>query len=140
MYWIWLLLIILVIVLYNFREKFGLGQQSPDHKYAGEPWISQIMDGSKTIDVRPGKLEKYEMLVGSTAVYYNKKQGKEITVKVTKVNHYSSLKELVKNEDLSQMAPHIKTAAQFIETMHTYFSDERIEEIGGINAIHIKRT
>ena len=118
------------------KSKFGFGERKKGTYYMGEPWISQIMDGTKTIDVRIGKASNYEEFLGKEVIYFHK--DKQVKVKYEKINHYESLKELLKNEDRIKMAPHTKSDKEYLEVMHKFYTDERVDEAGGVNAIHIK--
>ncbi len=126
-------IIIIVVILYLFKDKIGFGEKK---FYAGEPWFTQIKSGKKTIDVRVGEPSKFEELIGKDVTYYHKKD--EVEVEIKEVNSYKSLKDLIKKEDYSKIAPHLESDKELLEILSKYFSEERIKEAGGINALKLK--
>ena len=116
--------------------KFGGRQNRPGEMYLGDVWFAEVKSKNKTIDTRPGPEGKFDSLEGKTITYFHKKD--EVKVQCTKVIHYKTVKELIKNEDLMKIAPHLGDDTAIKKNLLNYYTDDKIKEAGGIFAIHFK--
>ena len=129
------LLLLLIVLLVGYKVISG-SKEKGTHFYVGEPWFTEITKGKKTIDVRTGNEEKAKESKGKEIILYNK--GREVKVKISKAVHYETLEDLLKSEDASEIAPHIKTKTELKDALKLFFTDDRIKKSGGIIAFHIK--
>ncbi len=132
---IFLLIFVLAITLVS--ACYGGRKYVPGELHLGEAWFEEVKSGKKTIDIRPGALDRYGDLAGKKIVYYNKKD--RVEVSCTDVKHYKSLKDLIASEDLKKIAPHLGSEEKIKENILTYYTEERIKNMGGICAIHFKK-
>jgi len=130
-----LYLIILIAMLIFIMVLSGKSGSAEGEYYLGEKWIDAVISGKKTVDVRPGPISKYEHNINKEITYVYK--DKSVKVKVDNIIHYDTLKELLKEEGFEKIAPHQKSLESTLEEFDQWFDENKIKELGGINAIHI---
>lgn len=119
-----------------------------------KPWFNAIADPDiskrKTVEGRVGNLQKHIGLTGKNVKILSG-DGEYMIVKVLYVTHYNTLDEYIQAEGWKNVAPH---ADSYIDTLEKYlqittiddktkqmikvFGSDRIAELGGINALHLK--
>ena len=145
-----LMLSIFVIILLMFRntnERHG-GYKIENHHlnntmYVQSPWYEEIVSGRKTIEGRPGRIDKFKALINTTIILKNKQNS--ITAFVTDVKHYDTLAEYVDGSGWENIAPHANSRDDTIKLYHNImdrdgnqvFSDKSIRQRGGMNAIYL---
>ena len=135
-----MVLIIILIILFLF---LALKTGGKEGFYAGKVWFDAIKDGTKTVDVRRGTMEKYIELLGDptdkkkkvSLTYRHKKD--TITVQVKEMQEFKSWADLLKAIPVEKIAPHLKTNEEFIVEMSKYI------DLGGkdecITALTLKK-
>lgn len=116
-----------------------------------EPWFSEInkpdIKDRKTVEGRVGKEHKHDYLLNKIVKVVS--DNNYLFVRVTRINHYDTLVEYLQAEGWKNVAPQ---ASSYIDALERYsqimtekegqiikvFSDKRIEEEGGINALHLE--
>ena len=133
-----ILLVIIIIVIaitYYLSSHSAMGAGEDIRLYTGEEWFSEILSGKKTIDVRPGTYERHKDLEGKEVVYFHK--DKEVKVKIVRIVHYNTMAELFNKEDPLCIAPHLGTPDKAKESLTSYYTPEKLRDLGGINAFHL---
>lgn len=129
-----LIVILLIILIFIISYRFGSAEKKKDvySYYMGQVWFDAAKKGTKTIDLRPGPLEKYKKLEGKIIEFVHKDES--IKAEVKKVTHISAWKELEKNAYKS-IAPHLGSNAELEAAMANYY---KISETSGVCLIHFK--
>jgi ASC-1-like (ASCH) protein len=110
-----------------------------------EPWLSEIIEGRKTVEGRAAPKGNFNSWIGKTITVLDK--NKSAGVKVTEVKHYNTLDEYL-DVEWEHAAPHAKSkedAKKLYEDIYykkdgkkvQVFSHTRISDRGGIEAIHL---
>lgn len=110
-----------------------------------EPWLSMIESGAKTVEGRPGPRSKFTHLIGHPLELYYKE--KTVHRRVVDIRHYPTLDEYLK-EEWKLAAPTAKSideARQMYLEIRTsdgeqVFSAERLQRLGGMNAVVLQKT
>jgi len=117
-----------------------------------EPWFSEIGNPNihqrKTVEGRVGNEQKHNYLIGKIVRIVT--DNKYLFVKVKTVKHYDTLVDYLRAEGWKNVAPQ---ASSYMDALEKYsqvttldkegkitkvFADKRIEEEGGINALHLE--
>ena len=106
-----------------------------------KPWVDYVKSGLKTVEGRTGPLGRYngvthlQIFGGDTP----------FLVEIVEVRHYDDLFTYIAAEGYRVIAPHTSSNDQaLVEYMnitkdnHHIFSQERVKERGGINAIQLR--
>lgn len=101
-----------------------------------DPWLFYIQIGKKTVEGRPGDVNKFRDWIGKTVKFVNKTRS--FPVKVVAVRHYSTLKEYLEAEGYDKVLPGIKSFDEAINMYHEFYSDEDIKKRGGMNGIEVE--
>lgn len=118
----------------------------PKELHVQSPWLEHIMNGKKTVEGRVGPLSKYRNLVNQVIFITNGTI--RISVQVLSIQHYPTLTDYISAVGWKNCAPH---AVDFDDAVLLYrnvnvgeppfitrvFSDQRIQENGGITALTI---
>ncbi len=110
-------------------------------KNLSEPWFSLILLGLKTVEGRLNKGDFKNMKVNDIVIWSNNDFGftREITTKIKKITHYSTFKEYLINEKLSNTLPVINSIDHGIAVYKTYFPNIEQDEIKyGVLAIKLQ--
>ena len=109
-----------------------------------EPWLTEALQGRKTVDGRPGRKGEWLNHVGKiTGIIHDDADGGITLIEVTAVRHYTTLRDYLIGEDWKKCAPHCSdlddavASYEAIENSigeHQYAHDA-IARRGGINAI-----
>jgi len=99
-----------------------------------EPWLFYIQIGEKKVEGRRGDPDKYSHWVGKEVVFFNKRR--KFPVKVTHINHYVTLEDMIDKEGVSELLPGIPHKRAVKDVYHEFYTDESIKERGGMVAIH----
>lgn len=98
-----------------------------------DPWLYYIQIGEKKIEGRRGPKEKHAKWIGQEVSFFNNKR--KIPVRVTEIRHYNTLREYLTKEGVPNALPGVKTLEEAEKIYHEFYSDESIEQAGGMNAI-----
>jgi len=115
----------------------------PQELFIQSPWFEQIIAGKKTIEGRVAPLSKYKGLVNQVIRITNGRL--RMRVQVLSVQHYPTLTSYIASVGWQNCAPH---AVDYEDAVRKYravstghgtvvFSDQRIQEKGGITALTI---
>ena len=118
----------------------------PKELHVQSPWFEQIINRKKTVELRVGPLSKYRDLVNQVIFITNGTI--RIPVQVISAYHYRTLSECIFMIGWKNCAPH---AVDFDDAVILYrdikkgetpyatrvFSDQRVQENGGITALTI---
>ena len=110
-----------------------------------EPWLSCIVNGTKTVEGRVGPAGK----VYDVSCCVDPSGERRVPIRVTQIVHYETLEEYLIGEGWRACAPHAQSLAEaeacyravrhleggnFVQT----FSDARIAARGGMNALRLQ--
>jgi len=143
----WILIIFLIAVvcwliyrrIIPFTPVFTGGSQNISQKLVlsvQEPWLEQIRIGKKKVEGRSGSANKFLQWIGKEATFVSKSQS--VRVKVINVRHYNSLYDYLDKEGWEMVAPHLTSYNETIDEYHKFYSDKKIQSVGGMNAIEIE--
>lgn len=142
-------LAILFVVLVVVASLMLAAAQHPSQTYTGggmkihvqEPWFTEVAAGRKTIEGKVGHRAKFSHLVGQTIEFHN--GPRSVRAVVDQVRHHPTLAEYIAAEGWRNVAPHTGSDAAAVEAylaVHRsdgvqVFGPDRVEEMGGMNAI-----
>ena len=95
-----------------------------------DPWLTYIEKGDKTVEGRPGNFDKFKNWIGKNATFFNSE--KSVLVKIIDVHHYTDLYKYLDSEGYSNVLPGIISYEGAVETYHSFYSDEKIKNAGGM--------
>ena len=123
-----IIVIILIVIFLLIAIKYGSAE---DRFYLGPEWWKNLVEGTKTMDIRRGPLEKYKSLNGKTVVY----QGKEqlVNVKITDMKFHDKWDDL--KDDYKKISPDVKSWEEFLSKMKEWID---IKETGGVTVFTIE--
>jgi ASC-1-like (ASCH) protein len=117
----------------TFTEGQNIVKISGNNLTVRDPWLYYIQIGLKTIEGRRGDKNKFKNWIGETLTLWNSKR--VVPTKVTDVRWYPTLAAYLDGEDLSKLAPHLKTRADVEKAYYDIWSDDEIKKSGGMCAI-----
>lgn len=95
-----------------------------------EEYLSWVLKGSKTIEVRVAYPRLSRMTAGDTITFNG-----EHTYRVARVNRYPSFDALLKGEDPERIAPEITQPGALMSALRAIYPPEK--EALGVLAIHL---
>lgn len=107
-----------------------------DKLHVADPWLSFIADGTKTVEGRSGPKEKFSKWIGKDVLFFNDQS--QIIVTVLDVRHYDTLYSYLLAENFKHVLPGINTFEDAVDIYHQFYSDEKIDQVGGMNGLVIK--
>ena len=129
------LFIILAIVMFRISQDED-SRQNMFSLVVDDPWLYYIQIGEKTVEGRSGSLEKFKKHIGKKAIFYNK--DRKFPVLIKDVRHYDTLYEYLDEEGYENVLPDIESYEKAVEIYHKFYSDEKIKNAGGMNALVIE--
>ena len=106
------------------------------NKHLSEPWFTLVSLGLKTVEGRLSRGNILDIKVGDKVTFYNKDIFKrEYIVEITKITRYSTFKEYLETEGLSNCLPGINTVEDGLSVYYKYFS-KNDEKQYGVTAIN----
>ena len=142
-----LLLILLVVVVAVMLSGSVSGMGEEIKLFIQEPWLTEIIEGRKTVEGRAAPKDNFSNWIGKTITVLDKHKSAE--VKVVDVKHYNTLREYLDSE-WENAAPHAKSKEEAEKLYHDIyynkngkkvqvFSDERVLDRGGIEALVLEK-
>lgn len=101
-----------------------------------EPWLEEIRTGRKIVEGRAGSINKFTPYMSHVARFYSSHQ--TVLVRIITVRHYDTLYDYLDGEGWQNVAPHLHSRAETVDAYHKFYSDERIRQVGGMNALVIE--
>ncbi len=145
---IFLLLLILIIVICSYlwyhrkpegqgegEEVYGSFEDKMHEFYTGAEWFKRMKAGEKTLDIRPGPLERHKKVEGQTVKYFHGEE--HLLAHVDKIVHYDSVAEAIKKEDWKKLGPQFKSPEEYKKAMDVFYTDETVASAGGVNILHL---
>ncbi len=106
------------------------------NKHLSEPWFTLVSLGLKTVEGRLHRGNILDIKIGDKVTFYNRDIfNREHVVEVIKITRYSSFKEYLESEGLSNCLPGITTIEDGLSVYYKYFS-KNDEKQYGVTAIN----
>lgn len=101
-------------------------------KHISEPWFSLIKLGIKTKEGRLNKGTFQNIKIGDIITFENDdfKYKRTIIVEITNITIYTTFREYLKKEQLSECLPSVDTIEEGIKVYNIFYSKEEEERYG----------
>lgn len=106
-------------------------------KHVSMPWYGYIKCGRKTVEGRLNKGDFANFNTNDIVIWFNTELKQEFRTKIIYKKVYSSFREMITKEGLSNVLPEIKTIDDGVKIYYQYYTPDD-ERIYGVAAIKVK--
>jgi ASC-1-like (ASCH) protein len=92
------------------------------------PWLSEVISGKKTVDVRIGGERFNKWVAGDTVVLFN--DDEHAVVKIVDVSHYKTLAQLFKSVKVEELFPGVKAQTKAKQILSQWITPAQIRKHG----------
>jgi len=95
------------------------------HNHRAEPYFTFLKKGQKTIEGRIKKGWYRFVKPGDHIIVYNEEETDSIETLVTDVRTYSSIREMLRHEQLKKLLPDVNTVEQGVKVFKKFYTNEQ---------------